>query len=107
MQLASKNCLLRLKAEYPVQENVYVLKSRNDVTPQFDKIMPLAPDTVPEISIEPNHGSRNEQLRRAPSLDNLAVEVATKQHLREWQVFDQRIFSSGSIALDNLVQATI
>ena len=74
MQLASKNCLLRLKAEYPVQENVYVLKSRNDVTPQFDKIMPLAPDTVPEINIEPNHGSRNEQLRRAPSLDNLAVE---------------------------------
>ena len=74
MQLDSKNCLLGLKAEYPVRENVYVLESGDDVTPQFDKIMPLAPDTVPEINIEPNHGPRNKQLRSASSLDNLAVE---------------------------------
>ena len=65
MQLGSKNCLLRLKVEYLVRENVYVLESGDDVTPQFDKIVPLVPDTVPEINIEPNHVSRNEQLSRA------------------------------------------
>ena len=64
MQLGSKNCLLHLNVEYLVRENVYVLKSGDDVTPQFDKIVPLVPDTVPEINIEPNHVSRSE-LRRA------------------------------------------
>ena len=65
MQLGSKKCLLRLKVEYLVRENVYVLESGDDVTPQFDKIVPLVPDTVPEINIEPNHVSRSEQLGRA------------------------------------------
>lgn len=44
-----------------------MLESGVDVTPQFDKIMPLVPDTVPEIHIDPNHVSRSEQLRRASS----------------------------------------
>ena len=73
MQLGSKNCLLRLKAKYPVRENVYVLESGDDVTPQSDKIVPLVPDTVPEINIEPNHGSKNEELWKSSSLDNLSI----------------------------------
>ena len=66
----SKNCLLLLKVGYLARENVYVLESGDDVTPQSDKIMPLVPDTVPEINIEPNHGSRREQLKRASSCDH-------------------------------------
>ena len=50
-----------------------MLESGDDVTPQFDKIMPLVPDTVPEINIEPNLRSRSEQLRRASSWDDLHV----------------------------------
>ncbi len=73
IKLGSKNCLLLLKVEYLARINVYVLESGDDVTPQFDKIMPLVPDTVPEINIEPNHGSRSEQLRKASSWSDLHV----------------------------------
>lgn len=71
IQLDSKKCLLLLKVEYLARENVYVLESGDDVTPQSDKIMPLVPDTVPEINIERSHGLRSEQLRRASSWDDL------------------------------------
>ena len=67
IQKETKNCLLPLNVEDLARENVYVLESGDDVTPQSDKIMPLVPDTVPEINIEPNHGSRSEILRRASS----------------------------------------
>jgi len=60
IQSSSKNCLLLLKVEYLDRENVYVLESGDDVTPQSDKIMPLVPDSVPEIDIQPNHGSKSE-----------------------------------------------
>ena len=53
IQSTAKNCLLLLKVEYPARENVYVLESGDDVTPHFDKIMPLVPETVHEINTEP------------------------------------------------------
>ena len=64
-----------------------MLESGDDVTPQSDKIMPLVPATVPEINIEPNHGSRSEQLRRALSWDEFS-RMATKQHPSNWRGFE-------------------
>ena len=69
-------------------ENVYVLESGDEVTPQFDKIMPLAPNTVPEINIEPNHGSTTKAcfIFGQSRCRELSWRMATKQY------FDQIFF---------------